>query len=90
MLFVGAITTNPFYPSFRMYFNLLTLLVPTTLIMKRAPVFLYRNLGIRCFQLKQRSYSDQERLDEEFIERLGTCYQSVFHCSKDLTRIMMI
>ena len=46
-------TINTFYPSFRMYFNLLTLLVPTTLIMKRAPVFPYRNFGIRCFQLKQ-------------------------------------
>ena len=44
---------KPFYPSFRMYFNLLTLVVSTTLFMKRAPVFLYRNLCIRCFQLKQ-------------------------------------
>ena len=42
-----------FYPSFRMHFNLLTLVVSTTLFMKRAPVFLYRNLSIRCFQLKQ-------------------------------------
>ena len=42
-----------FYPSFRMYFNLLTLVVCMILIMKPAPVFPYRNLGIRCFQLKQ-------------------------------------
>ena len=43
--------STPFSPSFRMYFNLLTLVVCMTLIMKRAPVFRYRNLGIRCFKL---------------------------------------
>ena len=42
-----------FYPSFRMYFNLLTLVVCMTLSTCRAPVFPYRNFGIRCFQLKQ-------------------------------------
>ena len=48
--------STTFYPSFRMYFNLLTLLVLTTLSTCRAPVFPYRNLGIRCFQLKTWSY----------------------------------
>ena len=42
-----------FYPSFRMYFNLLTLVVSMPLSTCRAPVFSYRNFGIRCFQLKQ-------------------------------------
>ena len=54
------------------YTHTITLLVPTTLIMKRAPVFPYRNFGIRCFQLKQNGGNYLERLDEEFIERLGT------------------
>ena len=42
-----------FYPSFRMYFNLLALLVHTSLIMKRAPVFRTGSLAFVAFNLNK-------------------------------------
>ena len=39
---VSLRTPSPFYPSFRIYFNLLTLVVSKTLFMRREPVLLYR------------------------------------------------
>ena len=42
-----------FYPSFRMYFNLLALLVHTPLIMKRAPVFRTGSLAFVAFNLNK-------------------------------------
>ena len=62
-----------FYPSFRMYFNLLTLLVCMTLSTCRAPVFPYRNFGIRCFQLKQNGVTTRnvQMKNLSYVQELG-------------------
>ena len=69
-------TETTFYPSFRMYFNLLTLVVSTTLFMKREPggtslactgAWAFDNFNIKTWS------RDLKRLDEECIERSETC-----------------
>ena len=54
-----------------MYFNLLALLVHTSLIMKLAPVFRTGSLAFVAFNLNKMG-NDLEGLDEEFIELLGS------------------